>query len=326
LKILITGVSGFVGRYMLDQCAILCSSNYPVKILGIDINTHNGFKYPDLKYEYLCADLKDRSLVNEAVSRFGPDVVYHLAAQSSVGYSWENPTETFETNVFGGINLFDAVSKYSPDCKILLACTAEEYGSDTESGKNDRPITEETRIFPSNPYAISKACLDFFALTYFRSKKLNIYVSRSFNHFGPGQSERFVASDFARQIAMIEKNIMEPVIKVGNLNCYRDFLDVRDVVKAYFLITEKGIAGQAYNVCSGRKIKIEKILEILISMSDCKNIEIRTDKNKNRPIDTFSVYGDNSKLINHTGWYPEHNIEDSLLDTLNWWRERSSQI
>jgi len=210
-------------------------------------------------------------------------MIYHLAAQASVKNSWGNPVETFQTNVFRGIYLMEAMKKYCPECKMLMACTAEEYGeSDILEGN---AITEDFKIYPSNPYAISKAALDFFASTYQKIYNLNIYISRSFNHIGPGQSDSFVTSDFAKQIAEIETGSRNPVIYVGNIDVYRDFLDVRDVVRAYECIVHNGIAGQAYNVCSGKKRKISEILDILISLSSNKNIAVKVDDKKLRPID-----------------------------------------
>lgn len=275
------------------------------------------------KFEYIQADLTDRKKVEEVINFYKPDRIYHLAAQASVKYSWENPVETFQTNVFSGVYLLEALKRYCPDCKMLIACTAEEYG-EVKNGNADA-ISEEFKINPSNPYAISKASLDFFASTYQKVNNLNIYISRSFNHIGPGQSENFVTSDFARQIAEIETGLKQPVMYVGNIDVFRDFLDVRDVVKAYECIIQKGRPGQAYNVCSGKKRKISEILDILISFSTQKNISIKVDDIKLRPIDLKVIYGDNSKLKKETGWESVIDINQSLIDVLNWWRERSTQ-
>jgi len=356
LKTLITGVCGFAGQHLLkflvdDKCSCgidsSCGSRLDGKqhLLGLDIRQSGGKDiniFPgsnqflletlksavlqdkvSFKFEYLQADLTDRKRVDELISFFKPDRIYHLAAQASVKYSWTNPVETFQTNVFGGIYLMEALKKYCPDCKMLIVCTAEEYGA-VENGNADA-IGEEFKINPSNPYAISKAALDFFASTYQKVNNLNFYISRSFNHIGPGQSDNFVTSDFARQIAEIETGLRQPVMHVGNIDVYRDFLDVRDVVRAYELIIQKGRPGQAYNVCSGKKRKISEILDILISFSTQKNISIKVDDVKLRPIDLRLIYGDNSKLKQETGWESEIDIKQSLIDILNWWRERSTQ-
>ncbi|MCL5070231.1 MAG: GDP-mannose 4,6-dehydratase [Actinobacteria bacterium] len=327
MKILITGIAGFVGKHLL-RYLLNCNeiSQYDsAEILGVDVNFKNfeveSFTEGKERLRIIEADLKDKEKVENLIKGFKPDQIFHLAAQSSVDFSWENPRETFEVNVFSGINILESVKKHCGGCsKILVACTAEEYG---ESDYDEKGIKEDQKIYPSNPYAISKAALDFFCTTYQKVFKLPVFITRSFNHTGPGQSERFVISDFAKQIAEIEKMGKDPVIFVGNLNVYRDFLDVRDVVRAYTSILNKGKFDEVYNVCSGRKSKISDLLEILVSYSAVPDIRIRQDKNKLRPIDRETIYGNNAKLISHTGWKPEYNIGQSLLDTLNWWRERS---
>ena len=264
-------------------------------------------------------DLTDTAKVEKLIKEFRPEQVYHLAAQASVSQSWNDPIETFRVNVFGGVNILESIRKYYAICKFLSVCTAEEY----EIMQNSAcAITEESKISPSNPYAISKAALDFFSTTYFDAYKIPVFVSRSFNHIGPGQSDRFVCSDFAKQIAEIEKGLREPTIYVGNLAAYRDFLDVRDVIKAYYCIMNKGKAGEIYNICSGEKQKISELLDILVSLSTAKKIEIKTDSLKLRPIDNEIVYGDNSKLKKHTGWTQDFTIKQALKDTLEYWREK----
>jgi GDP-4-dehydro-6-deoxy-D-mannose reductase len=327
LKILITGIAGFVGkhllRYLLDCNGI---TQYDcAEILGVDLSFKNfetaSFTAGKDRLRIIQADLKDKEKVDQLIKDFKPDQIFHLAAQSSVDFSWGNPRETFETNVFSGINILESVKNNCEKCcRILVTCTAEEYGEPCYDGKG---IKEDQKIYPLNPYAISKAALDFFCTTYLRVFGLPVFITRSFNHTGPGQSERFVISDFAKQIAEIEKKGKAPVISVGNLNIYRDFLDARDVVRAYTCILNNGKFGEVYNVCSGRKSKISDLLEILISYSFVQDIEVRQDKNKLRPIDHEIIYGNNSKLMAQTGWKPQYDIRKSLLDTLNWWRERS---
>lgn len=270
--------------------------------------------------EFAETDLTQKEKTLSIIEKFKPDQVYHLAAQSSVSYSWEDPVETFRINVFGGINILEALKVFCPECRILMACTAEEYG---ETDNPDKAVDEQYRIFPQNPYAISKSALDFFSSVYYGAYKLPVFISRAFNHIGPGQSERFVCSDFARQIALIERGKQEPVIWVGNIQSERDFLDVRDAVKAYYFIINKGRAGQVYNVCSGRKLKISDLLGMLISFSKRSDIKVKIDRKKLRAIDVKSMYGDNSKLKNHTGWVPGYSIEMSLKDTLDYWREKT---
>jgi len=337
LRILITGMAGFAGKHLVnylintyvfkkhDGGSTSCTSNC-LEILGADIRQDDfcrdictGY---NVKAGLKIIDLRKKADVEKLVKGFKPDYIYHLAAQSSVSYSWKNPRQTLEMNVFAGINLFESVKQYCPGCRILVACTSEEYDIGNQLDAREA-INENFRIYPLNPYAISKAALDFFASTYYKADGLLAYVARSFNHTGPGQSERFVVSDFAKQVAEIEAGLKEPVINVGNLNACRDFLDVRDAVRAYKNIIEKGRPGQAYNVCSGKSISISEILDFLVSLSSFKGIEIKVDKNKIRPVDSASIHGDNSKIKIDTGWEPVYDIKTSLSDTLQWWRERS---
>jgi GDP-4-dehydro-6-deoxy-D-mannose reductase len=315
LKILITGAAGFVGRHLLEYLTKKRDS----KILALDLslkNLNSNASFRDI--DLLEADLTDRHSVFGIIEKFKPQQIYHLAAQSSVSYSWGNPEETFRVNVFGGINVLEGLRLFCPKCRILVVCTAEEYGG-IDSG--NKAIDESFKIYPQNPYAISKSALDFFSSVYHNAYRLPVFISRSFNHIGPGQSARFVCSDFARQIAMIEKGLQEPVINVGNLKAQRDFLDVRDAVSAYYFILNKGEEGQTYNVCSGKKYKIADLLDMLISLSRVPEIRVNIDRDKFRAIDVEIIYGNNSKLKEHTGWKPGYLIMRSLKDTIDYWRE-----
>lgn len=313
MRILITGLSGFAGRHLIEFLA----SGGTHEFLGIDLACSAGnMEIGDSKLIEEKADLLDRSKVERIISDFKPQQIYHLAAQSSVSRSWRDPINTFGINVFGGINILESARSSAPDARILVICTAEEYG-EIEDG---RAIKETDKIYPENPYAISKSAMDFTSMVYHRAYGLNIMVSRSFNHIGPGQSEGFVCSDFARQIALIEAGKQEPEVMVGNLDSGRDFLDVRDVARAYWHIMNKGRAGQAYNVCSGRPVRISRLLEILLSLSRVSGIKIKKDMDKFRPIDIQTVFGDNTRLVSGTGWKAEYSLERSLKDALDWWR------
>ncbi len=317
MKILITGINGFVGTYLANHLSKIDNSSI---IAGIDISTGSFFdKYKGDKknVKLFDIDLTDEKNVEQLIKDFLPDQIYHLAAQASVSNSWKEPVNTFKNNVFGGINLLESIRKHNNRCRFLSVCTAEEYGIFENSSE---PIREEARIYPTNPYAISKAALDFFSITYYLGYKIPVFVSRSFNHIGPGQSDDFVCSDFAKQIAQIEKKLRKPEIFVGNLEAYRDFLDVRDVVNAYYYIMNKGKPGEVYNICSGEKIRISDILKILISFSKEKKISVKIDSSKLRPVDNEIIYGDNGKIKKHTGWMPGYSIKEALKDTLYYWR------
>ena len=315
MKILMTGGAGFVGKHLL---AYLTKEGNN-RILAVDLsfkdfNPDNSFDNVEISE----ADLTDRESVFSIIKKFKPQQVYHLAAQSSVGYSWGNPIETFRINVFGGINVLEGLKLFCPGCRILVVCTAEEYGG---TGGKHRAIDENFKIYPQNPYAVSKSALDFFSSIYHNAYKLPVFISRSFNHIGPGQSDRFVCSDFARQIALIENGVQKPVISVGNLKSQRDFLDVRDAVRAYFYILNKGKEGQVYNVCSGKRQKISDLLGMLVSLSTMPDIKVSIDKSKFRAIDVEIIYGSNSKLKAHTGWDIKYSIKTSLKDILDYWRK-----
>ncbi len=315
MRILITGLSGFAGRHLIEFLA----SGEIHEFLGIDLACSAGnLKIGDSKLIEEKADLLDRSKVEKIISEFKPQHIYHLAAQSSVSRSWKDPINTFGINVFGGINILESAKSSAPGARILVICTAEEYG-EIEDG---RAIKETDKIYPENPYAISKSAMDFTSMVYQRAYGLNIMVSRSFNHIGPGQSEGFVCSDFARQIALIEAGKQEPEVMVGNLDSERDFLDVRDVARAYWHIMNKGQAGQAYNVCSGKPVKISRLLEILLSLSRVSGIKVKKDMDKFRPIDIQTVFGDNTRLVSGTGWKAEYSLKRSLKDALDYWRAK----
>jgi GDP-4-dehydro-6-deoxy-D-mannose reductase len=323
LKILITGIGGFVGKHLTSYLVREEGEEKNTKILGIDINLGNfnpdDYGTDSRNIELEKVDLTDREKVFDTIKRFKPDHLYHLAAQSSVSYSWENPIETFRVNVFGGVNILEGLRAFCPECRVLMVCTAEEYGgaNSNGTGSKDKPINENFRIYPQNPYAISKSALDFFSSVYSTAYGLPVFISRSFNHTGPGQSERFVASDFARQIALIDRGMQEPVIRAGNIECYRDFLDVRDAVKAYSYIINRGNKGEVYNVCSGKKTKISDLLDILISLSETHNIRVEIDNTKLRAIDVKVIYGDNSKLRAHTGWSQEYSRRAWMVQLIN---------
>ena len=315
MRILITGLSGFAGKHLIEYLSLEGSHDF----FGVDLEKcSRELNIGDSTLVEEKADLTDRKEVDRLIKEFRPDQIYHLAAQSSVKRSWDDPVGTFRTNVFSGTNLLEGIRTISPEIYMLVVCTAEIYGEIIEGNA----IKESDCIFPENPYAISKAAMDFTATMYSRAYYLKVMVTRSFNHIGPGQSEGFVCSDFARQVALIEAGRQDPVILVGNLDSSRDFLDVRDVAKAYWHIMNRGKSGQAYNVCSGKPVKVSTLLEMLIALSTREDIEIKLDKEKFRPIDIPIMFGDNTRLVTMTGWQPEYSLEDSLNDILDWWRNK----
>jgi GDP-4-dehydro-6-deoxy-D-mannose reductase len=238
---------------------------------------------------------------------------------SSPRRSFQIPWETLENNIQGQLNIIQACLSLSAQPKLLVVSSAEIYGP---INANALPINEDTPLRPTNPYGVSKVAQDMLALQYFLSHKLPIVRVRPFNHIGPGQSEGFVAADFAKQIARIEAGLQDAVMEVGNLAAERDFSDVRDVVRAYYLLMQQGIPGEVYNVASGKAHSIQELLDILLRYSQMA-IHVHQDPTRMLPIDVLVVRGDASRLYGLTGWQPSIPFETTLLDILNHWRERT---
>jgi GDP-4-dehydro-6-deoxy-D-mannose reductase len=315
-KILVTGASGFAGSHLLDY---LISNNVD-NICGTyysNSGIENLEKIKD-KIELFQVDLTDEKQTQELIEKIKPDLIYHLAAFASAAGSFSSPNKTVLNNISSELNLLEAVKKNNlTNTKILIISSAEVYGG---VDKDELPITEETKFNPTNPYAVSKLTQDFLGRQYSQSDNMNIVIARPFNHIGSRQSPDFVVSSFAKKIVEIEKGKREPVFPVGNLEAKRDFTDVRDMVRAYVLLMEQGEAGQAYNIGSGTSYKISEILQMLLDLSSIK-VEITTDKSLFRPIDNPDLVCDYSKLKNLTGWEPRIKIEETLKDTLDYWRD-----
>ena len=245
-----------------------------------------------------------------------PDYIFHLAAQSSVGVAWKNPSLTIDINIKGSVNVMDAIRELYYKPRILLIGSGEEYGHIEEG---EIPIREENRIRPGNIYAATKACQNMIGNIYAQAYDMEVMMVRAFNHIGPSQASIFVVSDFCRQVAEIEKGIREPVMYVGNLDARRDFTDVRDVVEAYGLLAEHGRPGETYNVGRGKAVSIREILDMVIALSG-HDIKIEIDKNKLRPVDVPIIEADISKISSLTGWKPKIPLKQTIEETLNYWR------
>lgn len=317
MRALITGIVGFAGSHLADLLLAKGYEIYGTVLKGESLRNIDVIK--DKINLYNC-DIVDEERVNQVVKEVNPERVYHLAAQSSAGKSFDNPKLTFEVNVLGTVNLLDALRKYrkKESLRILLVGSAEIYGVVPEK---DLPITEEYPLQPISPYAVSKAAMDLIGYQYYQSYKLNIIRTRAFNHSGPRQGETFVCASFGKQIAEIEKGLKEPIIYVGNLDAKRDFSDVRDIVRAYWLATKRCEPGEVYNICSDKPRTIQSILDTLLSFTDIK-IEIKKDTTRKRPSDVPVLEGGSLKFREKTGWKPEIPFEQTLRDILDYWRTK----
>jgi GDP-4-dehydro-6-deoxy-D-mannose reductase len=319
MKVLITGITGFVGSHLAEYCLAL---DPPVEVVGICRwrSRRENIEHLGNAVALHECDLRDASSVKKLLADVRPERIFHLAAQSYVPSSWNAPAETITTNVIGQLNVFEAMRELQLDARIQIAGSSEEYGL---VHPHETPITEDNPLRPLSPYAVSKVAQDTLAYQYHQSYGLQTVRTRAFNHTGPRRGEVFVTSNFAKQIAAIEAGLQGPVIHVGDLTPERDFTDVRDVVRAYWLSLEKCTAGEVYNIASGKAYRIRQVLDILRSHSDVE-IEIREDPARLRPSDVPLLLGDNTKFREATGWQPEIPFEQTSKDLLDYWRERVS--
>ena len=319
MKILITGISGVVGSHLAEYCLTIPG----VEVYGTFMFHHLGDEMSRIeqiknKVKLFECNLTNRIATERVLQKVMPDKIFHLAAQSFVPTSWKSPEDTLQNNIMSELNIFEAVRDLGFKPVIQIAGSSEEYGLVYE---NELPVKENNPLRPLSPYAVSKVAQDNLACQYYHSYGLKTVVTRAFNHEGPRRGEQFVTSDFAKQIAKIEKNKQDPVIKVGNLTAQRDYTDVRDIIKAYWLATEKCDFGRPYNICSGKAWKIENVLKFLLGLSNKKDIKVAQDPEKMRPSDVQILLGDCNEFTKATGWKPEIPFEKTLEDTLNYWRE-----
>lgn len=312
-KVLITGASGFAGSHLAEYL----SSQNTYEITGTHFSSSTNTISKPEKIHYAKLDLANAESVENLVVSLKPDLIFHLAALSSPAASFSAPGETFTNNILAEINLLEAVRKARlSECRILIVSSADIYG---KVRKEDIPIDEVTPLRPTNPYAVSKIAQDFLGLQYFLSYGMHVVRVRPFNHIGPRQSSQFVVAAFAQKIAKIEKGQMESVLNVGNLSAKRDFTDVRDMVRAYEAILEKGKYGEVYNIGTGVSHRINDVLAMLLSLSSV-TVSIKTDPRLLRPSDDPELVCDNKKFVSLTGWKPEIPLKQTLKDTLDYWR------
>ena len=312
MKALIIGAAGFVGSYLIEHLSNTYDWEIHATKLESEILASNTAVIHNL-------DLMNASEINALLQKTKPDYIFHLAAQSSVALSWKNPSLTVDINIKGTLNLLDSIrsiSNYNP--KVLLIGSGEEYGYILP---DETPVHEDVPVRPGNIYAATKACQNMLGSIYSRAYKMNLIMVRAFNHIGPNQAPLFVASDFCKQVAEIEKGLKEPVLHVGNLSALRDFTDVRDVVRAYGLLIQYGKSGETYNIGSGHAIPIQSLLDMILSLSTT-TIKVELDPSRLRPSDIPVIEADIKKLQDTIQWKPEIELKQTLLETLNYWRKK----
>ena len=315
-RVLVTGVTGFAGSHLVDYML----ERGDAEIWGIQRWRSRTENIEHLRgsMKLVECDLRDAESTRDTIEQIKPDWIFHLAAQSFVPTSWKAPTESLTTNVLGQLHLFEACRRLGLKPRIQVACSSEEYGMVHE---DELPIKETNPLRPLSPYAVSKVAQDMLAYQYFMSYQTDVVITRGFNHEGPRRGPVFVASDFAKQIADIERGLKPPVIHVGNLEARRDFTDVRDMVRAYWLAVTKAKPGEVYNVATGSGITIQDLLDRLLALSGAK-VRVEEDPDRMRPSDVLRLIGDASKFRRDTGWAREVPFDQTLRDLVSYWRER----
>lgn len=307
MKALVIGAAGFVGPYL---CKNLLDNGFDVLATKLENENSKG------EFKFVNLNILKKEEIDTLLKEFAPDVIFHLAAQSSVKLSWERPQLTFNINVIGAINLLESVKEYASNAKVVLIGSGEEYGQIDQS---KLPVKEDTKIEANNFYAVSKATQNSIGRIYAKAYGLNVVSVRAFNHIGVGQLDTFVIPSFCKQVVEIEKTNKPGVIKVGNLSSKRDFTDVRDIVNAYRLLALKGKSGETYNVGSGHSYKIEDLLNIILSLTNA-SVKVEIDPARFRPVDTPEVRADISKLVKDTGYKVEHDLKDTIKEIMDSYR------
>ncbi|MDK2820434.1 MAG: GDP-4-dehydro-6-deoxy-D-mannose reductase [Clostridia bacterium] len=316
MKILITGITGFAGSHLAEYAL----NQQDVEVFGtVRVRSKlDNIEHLLDKINLVECNLLDPFAVRKVIETVRPDRIFHLAAQSFVPTSWGAPEETLQNNILSELNIFEAVRSCNNPVKIQIACSSEEYGM---VYPEETPIKEKNPLRPLSPYGVSKVAQDLLGYQYQASYGLHIVRTRAFNHTGPRRGEMFVTSNFCKQVAEIEKGLRKPVIKVGNLEAKRDFTDVRDTVRGYWLALEYGVPGEVYNIASGIAIKIKELLDMILALSNQK-ITVEVDESRLRPSDVPILLGDYSKFNKQTGWKPEISLKKTITDLLNYWRDR----
>jgi GDP-4-dehydro-6-deoxy-D-mannose reductase len=315
---LITGSSGFVSQHFLHYLNDACPGSH---VIGIDVerSTVDIREFPNIRWDFARANMLDYAAIESIIEEFSPENIIHLASFSSVAYSWKRPVESFQNNTNIFLNLVEAVRKLAASCRILSIGSSEEYGNVDHTSL---PITESQPLAPVSPYAAARISQELLSRIYCQGYGLDIVMTRSFNHIGPGQKDGFVIPSIVRQMVRIRRGTSaSDEVVIGDGSIVRDFVDVRDVAEAYQLLLEKGDKGELYNVCSGRGLSIREIVTKLQNLMGIK-VLLRTDENLLRPSDNRIIVGSNRKIRLKTGWEPRISLEQSLSDIIRDWEKR----
>jgi GDP-4-dehydro-6-deoxy-D-mannose reductase len=315
-RVLITGITGFVGSHMMDRLL----EEGKAQVFGLKRpnarlrNVHHALN----RVKFIDGDLLDETSLIKTLKIAKPDEIYHFGALSWVTPSWDQPAVYFQTNAIGTVNLFEAMRVVGSKARVLISCTPEEYG---DVPQKLIPITEETRLHPINPYAASKVAQDAVCMTYHASYGFDIVRTRAFNHEGPRRDILGANASFAWQIARIERGLQEPVVVTGNLEAKRNFTDVRDTVRAYEAVMKKGASGELYLIGTQNIYTMRQCLQTLIGLSTVKGIKHRVDPARVRPTELRTFIGRFDKLKKLCGWTPRVSFEDTMRSVLDYWRE-----
>jgi GDP-4-dehydro-6-deoxy-D-mannose reductase len=314
VKVLITGITGFVGSHLAE----LCLQKSDVKVCGT-VRTRsrlNNVSHLIPRLELHECDLRDPFSVHKVLAEVAPDYIFHLAAQSFVPASWKAPEETISTNILSQLNIFEGLRQLKLETRVQIACSSEQYGL---VHSDELPINEDNPFRPLSPYGVSKVAQDLLGYQYHASYGLHIVRTRAFNHTGPRRGESFVTSSFCKQVAEIEAGRSLPVLRCGNLDARRDFTDVRDMARAYWLALEKGEPGEVYVVASGTAYLIREVLDTVLANTRC-SIKVENVPELMRPSDVPVLLGDATKFRNLTGWAPQIPFAKTMSDLLDYWR------
>lgn len=315
-KYLITGFSGFVSRHFIEY---LVSLNIKIQILGLDINNpeFDYSNYKNINCKFKKVNLLDADDVESIIYNFQPNYILHLASYSSVGYSWQNPANSFKNNTNIFLTLIEKVRLLGLNCRIISVGSSEEYGI---VNKKELPLKEINKLNPSSPYAVARVAQEQLSKVYVEGFGLDIIITRSFNHIGPYQKDIFAIPSFVKQLVEIKRGNKERKLVTGNISVIRDFVDVRDVVRAYYLLFIKGGKGEIYNICSGEGNSLESIINIITEKLNI-DIKIKIDPQRIRPNDNSIILGSFEKLNKLTGWKPEIEIKKSITDIIDYWQK-----